>query len=68
MKLVVNRSSGTKHLPDEDSTTKCGASLIQDGQENATWEDSSWLDDFPEDFGDGMNDCAKCAEMMEVEG
>lgn len=67
MKLVVNRSSGTKHLPGDEKTTKCGASLIQNGEENASWEDSQWLDDFPQDFGTSMNDCAKCAEMMVIE-
>lgn len=65
MKLVVNRTSGTKHLPGDDSTTKCGASLIQDGEENARWEDSSWLDDFPQDFGDSSFDCGTCAKMMD---
>jgi len=64
MELIENRTTGKRHLPGDDSTTACGAQLIQDGQENATWVEDSWLDDFPEDYGDSMMDCQTCAKTF----
>lgn len=66
MKVVVNKSSGKKHLPGEESTTLCGSQLIQDGKENASWEDDWWLDEWPEDYGDSPTDCKKCAEIADL--
>lgn len=65
MKIVYNRSSGIKHIPGDDATTLCGANLIQDGKENAGWEDDQWLDEFPEDYGDSSVDCQKCAKIAD---
>lgn len=65
MELIENRTTGKRHLPGDDSTTACGAQLIVDGKENATWVEDSWLDDFPEDYGDSHIDCQKCAEKMD---
>jgi len=66
MEIVINKSSGKRHLPGDDKVTLCGSSLIQNGKENATWEDDSWLDDFPEDYGDAHFDCQKCARIADL--
>lgn len=66
MELIENRTTGKRHLPGDESLTACGASLVVDGKENATWVDDEWLDDFPEDFGDCFIDCQKCAKQFEA--
>jgi hypothetical protein len=65
MELVKNQTSGKRHMPSSgEKTTLCGASLIQDCKENATWIEDSWLDKFPEDYGDSHMDCNKCANIF----
>jgi len=65
MQIVENQTSDKRHLPGDESTTACGASLIVDGKENARWVEDEWLDDFPQDFGDSYLDCQKCAEIAD---
>ena len=64
MQLIENRETGKRHLPGDEHTTACGASLIQDCKENAHWIEDTWLDDYPEDFGDMAEDCDKCAKKL----
>lgn len=64
MQLIENQSSGKRHLPGDESLTACGASLVVNGKENATWVDESWLDEFPEDYGDSVMDCQHCADKF----
>lgn len=69
MKLIENRTTGKRHLPGDGSAlTACGANLVVDGQENASFIEDDWLDDFPEDYGDAYIDCGTCAQSAELGG
>jgi len=64
MQVIENQRSGTTHLPGDEHTTLCGESLIVGCSENAHFREDTWLDEFPEDFGDNINDCARCAAIF----
>lgn len=66
MKLVENRTTGKRHLPGDEELTLCGENLVVDACENATWVNDSWLDEFPQDYGDSCLDCSNCAEIADL--
>lgn len=69
MNVIENRQTGKRHLPgDGDALTLCGANLVVDCRENARFIDDSWLDQFPEDFGDAHFDCRTCARAADLGG
>ncbi|AAQ13762.1 hypothetical protein [His 1 virus] len=67
MQVIEHKKSGKVHIPPENGKglVLCGSRMIQDCQEMATFRDSQWLDDFPEDYGDSQKDCEKCAKITD---
>jgi len=68
--VLIHSETGTRHIPKEDKRHQslCGYNGVTPDARDV-WDrgESSYLADFPEDFGDLPSDCQHCAEQFNEE-